>query len=83
MKVFVALACLLVAVSASPLDGRITNGELAEPGQFPYQVGLSLHIGDKRAWCGGSLISNRHVLTAAHCTDRYVLIIFLAKPYNQ
>ncbi|KAL5291022.1 hypothetical protein ACFFRR_010435 [Megaselia abdita] len=69
MKVFVALASLLVVAAASPFEGRITQGELAEPGQFPYQVGLSLHIKDKRAWCGGSLISNRHIITAAHCTD--------------
>ncbi|KAM7356939.1 brachyurin-like [Cochliomyia hominivorax] len=51
------------------LEGRITNGELAKPGQFPYQAGLSLVFGSSGAWCGGTLISDRWILTAAHCTD--------------
>ncbi|XP_037929802.1 collagenase-like [Teleopsis dalmanni] len=50
--------------------GRITNGEKARAGQFPYQVGLSLKLNlYSSSWCGGSLIGNSWVLTAAHCTD--------------
>jgi secreted trypsin-like serine protease len=50
-----------------PLDEehiRITNGYAAERGQFPWQVGLVIN---SRSFCGGSLISNQWVLTAAHC----------------
>lgn len=85
MKFLIILA-LAVAASAFPeselvhryrvmpvldnIEGRITNGQQASVGQFPYQVGLSLKLSPiSSAWCGGSLIGNTWVLTAAHCTE--------------
>lgn len=46
---------------------RIVGGRRALEGEFPYQVGLKL--GDNRGlpFCGGSIISNQWIVTAAHC----------------
>ncbi|XP_062131785.1 chymotrypsin-2-like isoform X2 [Drosophila sulfurigaster albostrigata] len=49
-------------------SNRIINGENAVPKQFPYQVYLEGRINyDWKTSCGGVIISNRTVLTAAHC----------------
>jgi len=45
---------------------RIVGGEEAAPHSIPWQV---LVINIKGGACGGSLISQRYVLTAAHCME--------------
>ncbi|XP_062997586.1 chymotrypsin B-like [Elgaria multicarinata webbii] len=44
---------------------RIVNGEEAVPGSWPWQVSLQ----EKSGWhfCGGSLVNENWVVTAAHC----------------
>ncbi|XP_012528116.1 chymotrypsin-2-like [Monomorium pharaonis] len=46
----------------------IVNGNDAKPGEIPYQVSLqrkyySIHF------CGGSILNDYYVITAAHCVD--------------
>ncbi|XP_058464522.1 chymotrypsin-2-like [Malaya genurostris] len=47
-------------------EGRIVGGSNANAGQFPYQV--SLRSSGNAHFCGASVINNRYVLSAAHCT---------------
>jgi len=44
----------------------IVGGEEAVEGQFPWMAALFI---DDAWFCGGTLISATHVLTAAHCAD--------------
>ncbi|XP_037944364.1 brachyurin [Teleopsis dalmanni] len=55
---------------AETIKTRIAGGTLAGTNLFPYQVGLLLLQAPKVYQCGGALISQNYVLTAAHCLLR-------------
>ncbi|XP_071566074.1 chymotrypsin-1-like [Temnothorax nylanderi] len=63
-----ALACLVFIALAYAIQGDpspyIIGGKDAPIGKFPYQV--SLRYNDKH-YCGGSIIHDRNILTAASC----------------
>lgn len=46
---------------------RIVNGRTAAEGKYPYYVLLFIHREDRKFRCGGTLLTDEFVLTAAHC----------------
>jgi len=52
-------------------QSRIVNGEPVVPHTRPYQVLLAGFFpnGTAKHYCGGSIITPTHILTAAHCVD--------------
>lgn len=86
-RVFLRLAAVIVSVAfiAGPAHAekrsciskrnRIVGGEIAIAGSWPGQVALRLASKDGSVafyFCGGTAISDRWVLTAAHCITNYV-----------
>ena len=68
------LMLLLEGCGTAQLD-RIVGGNNTKPLEFPWMVGLSFNA----TWfCGGTLVSDKHILTAAHCTHEKVYLHFFS-----
>lgn len=50
-------------------EAKIIGGEAAEEGQYPWLVSL-VYSDNGAAFCGGSVIAEDVVITAAHCVER-------------
>jgi hypothetical protein len=54
------------------ISPRIVGGQTADPATHPFQVALLIKSRPNNRsaqFCGGTLVSERHVVTAAHCSD--------------
>ena len=81
LAVTAALACAKEFNALEYTEERIFGGHLAAEGQFPYLVSIRANITNEfKHLCGGSIITNRFVVTAAHCilhndTNRFRLAL--------
>ncbi|MGO4908746.1 serine protease [Pseudorhodobacter sp. W20_MBD10_FR17] len=58
------------AAASSDSGARVIGGEVADQGEYPWQVGLMINSappGPDGQFCGGSMLLDQWVLTAAHC----------------
>ena len=71
-------AATLNSLTAEPACGipkidqkmlKIVGGDIAEKHAYPWQISLGYVVGDVyfSHFCGGSVISKKWILTAAHC----------------
>jgi len=57
----------------SPKGSRIIGGEDVSPHSIPWQVGLLFATDNyQEVGCGGTLLTDKHVLSAAHCMFYFV-----------
>lgn len=82
--VFLAIAAFLFinrtfAERKAKIESRIVQGYDAIRGQFPFYVYLEISSQTeyeyKKVECGGSLISNLWIITAAHCLRNNVVAV--------
>lgn len=66
-------------IEGPPSMDKIVGGEEATENQWPWQVALFV---DDAWFCGGSLISENYVLTAAHCVDGASYFDIMAGAHN-
>lgn len=67
----IILAIFLLSTSqAFKIQPRIFNGIPSDRGQHPFYVFLEIdHDNSNKQECGGTLVGNQFVITAAHCVD--------------
>jgi len=86
MRTAVIFTALVGIATAAPLDkDRIVGGTEATPHEFPWQVSLR-RKSDNFHFCGGSVLNENTVISAAHCTviwDSTDQVVIVAGEHNQ
>uniref|UniRef100_K7FLU9 Peptidase S1 domain-containing protein n=1 Tax=Pelodiscus sinensis TaxID=13735 RepID=K7FLU9_PELSI len=63
--------------------GEIIGGKEAQPHSRPYMAYLYIQHGDKYKYCGGFLVAENFVLTAAHCQGDRITVYLGAHNIRQ
>ncbi|ENN74004.1 brachyurin [Dendroctonus ponderosae] len=64
------------------ISTRIIGGNVATSNEYPYQVALYVYIQRMLYFCGGTLITQQWVLTAAHCAESATSIVVILGSHN-
>jgi secreted trypsin-like serine protease len=62
----IGFAALALTLGVSSPAGAVVGGNDAEPGEYPYVAHIVI---DRSFQCTGTLVTTRHVVTAAHCSS--------------
>nr|XP_054774347.1 trypsin-2-like [Lytechinus pictus] len=80
LKAIVLLSCVAAALAdcgipaIQPVNSFIVGGDAATPGAWPWQVGIQKNYligGGGYHMCGGTLINDQWIVSAAHCFYRW------------
>lgn len=66
----------IILVRSQDVSNRIFGGEMVNQNEFPFIASLR-YIRSAKHFCGGSIITENWILTAAHCIEKYVIIIII------
>ncbi|WP_461302238.1 trypsin-like serine protease [Aureisphaera sp.] len=69
-KILLIIVCFSVIQTAFGQNQRIYGGETIDISEIPYQVALQSESG--AFFCGGTIINESWILSAAHCFDEFL-----------
>merc|ERR1719370_1131481 len=79
------ISLFLISFTVAEKRDEIVGGHEAEPHSIPWQVSLR-RSSDNFHFCGGSVVGEKHIVTAAHCTtiwDSPEDVIVVAGAHNK